>query len=79
VPQLPSLRRVREARLLTQQELAHRAGVHRVTIASLETTSGEARFSTVRKLAAALEVDPAELMQAAPAQADGSERQASGR
>jgi len=62
VPQLPSLRRVREARLLTQQELADRAGVHRVTIASLETTSGAARFSTVRKLAAALEVEPAELM-----------------
>jgi transcriptional regulator with XRE-family HTH domain len=65
VPRLPSLRRVREARLLTQQELANRAGVHRVTIASLETTSGDARFSTVRKLAAALEVDPSELMQPA--------------
>ncbi len=77
MPQLPSLRRVREARLLTQQELADRAGVHRVTIASLETTSGEARFSTVRKLAAALEVEPSELMQSAPA--DGSERQASSR
>jgi transcriptional regulator with XRE-family HTH domain len=63
VPQLPSLRHVREARLLTQQELADRAGVHRVTIANLETTSGEARFSTVRKLAAALEVEPSELMQ----------------
>jgi transcriptional regulator with XRE-family HTH domain len=65
VPQLPSLRRVREARLLTQQELADRAGIHRVTIASLETTAGEARFSTVRKLAAALDVDPTELMQPA--------------
>jgi transcriptional regulator with XRE-family HTH domain len=62
VPPRPSLRRVRESRLLTQQELADRAGVHRVTIASLETTSGSARFSTVRKLATALEVDPAELM-----------------
>jgi transcriptional regulator with XRE-family HTH domain len=61
---------VREARLLTQQELAVRAGVHRVTIASLETTSGEARFSTVRKLAAALAVDPTELMQ--PAVRDGA-------
>jgi predicted transcriptional regulator len=67
VPQLPSLRRVREARLLTQQELADRAEVHRVTIASLETTASEARFSTVRKLAAALEVEPTELMQAGPA------------
>ena len=63
MPPLPSLRRIRESRLLTQQELADRSGVHRVTIASLETTSGAARFSTVRKLAAALEVDPSELMQ----------------
>jgi transcriptional regulator with XRE-family HTH domain len=63
VPLLPSLRRVREAKLLTQQELADRAGVHRVTIASLETTAGAARFSTIRKLAAALEVDPSKLMQ----------------
>jgi transcriptional regulator with XRE-family HTH domain len=68
VPQLPSLRRVRESRLLTQQELANRAGVHRVTIASLETTSGAARFSTVRKLAAALEVEPSELTQPPPSQ-----------
>jgi transcriptional regulator with XRE-family HTH domain len=52
---------LRESRLLTQQELADRARVHRVTIASLET--GEvARLSTVRKLAEALGVDPAELM-----------------
>jgi transcriptional regulator with XRE-family HTH domain len=63
---LPSLRRVRESRLLTQQELADRSGVHRVTIASLETTSDAARFSTVRKLAAALEVDASELMQPSP-------------
>ncbi|HEY1294208.1 MAG TPA: helix-turn-helix transcriptional regulator [Chloroflexota bacterium] len=62
MPPLPSLRRVRESKLLTQQELADRAGVHRVTIASLETTSAAARFSTVRKLAAALEVDPSELL-----------------
>jgi transcriptional regulator with XRE-family HTH domain len=62
VPRLPSLRHVRQAKLLTQQDLADRAGVHRVTIASLESNTGEARFSTVRKLAAALEVDPSELM-----------------
>ena len=66
MPPLPSLRRLREARLLTQQELADRSGVHRVTIASLEASGGQARFSTVRKLAAALEVEPAELMRPGP-------------
>ena len=59
--EVPNLRRVRERRLLTQAELAARTGLQRVTINRLETGATRARISTVRRLAAALEVDPAEL------------------
>jgi predicted transcriptional regulator len=64
VPKVPSLKRIRESRFLTQQELADKSGVHRVTVANLEGGQEEARFSTIRKLAAALEVAPADLVQA---------------
>lgn len=63
MPRVPSLRRIREARFFTQQDLAERAGIHRVTIANLEGGREEARFSTIRKLAAALSVEPAALVQ----------------
>jgi transcriptional regulator with XRE-family HTH domain len=63
MPSVSSLRRIRESRFLTQQELADRAGIHRVTIANLEGGREEARFSTIRKLAAALDVEPAALVQ----------------
>ena len=71
--EVPNLRRVRERRLLTQAELAARAGVQRVTINRIETGATLARFSTVRRLAAALGVDPAELM--APEVGAGEEGQ----
>ncbi len=61
VVSLPRLRAAREARLITQEELAQKAGVSRFTVA--RTERGEpARYSTVRKLAEALEVEPATLM-----------------
>ena len=62
MPKVPSLKRIRESRFLTQQELADKSGVHRVTIANLEGGQEEARFSTIRKLAAALEVEPVALV-----------------
>jgi DNA-binding XRE family transcriptional regulator len=52
---------MRESRLLTQQELADRAGVHRVTVASIES-GDDAQLSTVRKLAQALTVAAEDLM-----------------
>ena len=58
---LPRLRAARETRLLTQDELAAKAGVSRFTVARTER-GAPARFSTVRKFAQALGVDPAELM-----------------
>jgi len=61
MPRVPSLRRLREARLMSQQDLATRAGVGRPTISRLENDRMPARFITIRKLAAALSVEPTEL------------------
>jgi transcriptional regulator with XRE-family HTH domain len=55
------LREVREQALLTQEELAARAGVQPFTISRIETDKVEPRFSTIRKLAKALDMDPKEL------------------
>jgi transcriptional regulator with XRE-family HTH domain len=62
VPTLPNLRRLRERALLTQDELANRAGVARSTLVKLERLEAEARPSTIRKLAAALNCDPMSLL-----------------
>ena len=56
------LREVREAQWLTQQELGDRAGISRVSLNAIETGKAVPRFSTVRKLAAALGVSPDELV-----------------
>ena len=62
VPPLKRLREIRESQFLTQKELAQRSGVSRITIARLEGAGEDARFSTVKKLAAALGVEPRELV-----------------
>ena len=57
------LRRVRDARLLSQRELAEKARLSPTTILKLETDRiAEPHPRTIRKLAKALEVDPAELV-----------------
>jgi predicted transcriptional regulator len=61
LPKLPRLRTVRLAKMLSQEELADRAGVSRVAITRLERGDIDARFATVRKLAKALGVEPTEL------------------
>ncbi|MBI4492177.1 MAG: helix-turn-helix transcriptional regulator [Chloroflexi bacterium] len=61
-PRLARLRQVRESQFLTQQELAARSGVSRVTIARLESGEVDARFSTIKKLAEALGVLPQDLL-----------------
>ena len=61
-PTLPRLRAIRIQRALSQAELAERAGVSRVAVTRLEAGDVDARFATIRKLAAALGVDPTELM-----------------
>jgi transcriptional regulator with XRE-family HTH domain len=56
------LREVRTRRLLTQEELAQKAGVSQSTIANIERDNAEPQFRTIRKLAKALDVDPTELL-----------------
>lgn len=60
-PVLAGLKRAREAKFLSQQELANLSGISRATIARIET-GDSARGSTVRKLAGVLGVEPAELV-----------------
>ena len=55
---LPGLVYWRREAALSQRELASKANVGHVTIARLETAQVDARPSTVRKLAAALRVQP---------------------
>jgi transcriptional regulator with XRE-family HTH domain len=58
---LPKLGVLRVRKAFTQDFLAQRSGVGRATIARIER--GEpARLGTIRRLAEALEVQPAELM-----------------
>jgi transcriptional regulator with XRE-family HTH domain len=57
------LRKVRDMRLLSQRELAERAGLSPTTILKLESGRvDEPHPRTIRKLADALEVDPDELI-----------------
>jgi transcriptional regulator with XRE-family HTH domain len=56
------LRRLRAERFLSQMELAKASGVGSTTIARIELGMVVPRAGTVRKLAQALEVKPAELM-----------------
>ncbi len=62
VVKLVRLRAVRESRFLTQGELAERSGVSRQTINRIEQGEIEPRFKTIRALAAALGVEPRELV-----------------
>jgi transcriptional regulator with XRE-family HTH domain len=64
---LTRLKLVRQRRALTQQQLAEKAGLHRVTIARLEGGRDQPVPTTVRKLADALGVAPEELMDPSPA------------
>jgi transcriptional regulator with XRE-family HTH domain len=59
---LPGLRAAREARFLTQQELATQAGMNPSTISELEGGKRKARFRTIRQLAAVLAVTPEQLV-----------------
>ena len=56
------LREVRESKLLTQVELAKLARLSEATIVRIEAAQHEPRISTIRKLAAALGVEPGELV-----------------
>jgi transcriptional regulator with XRE-family HTH domain len=55
------LKRLREDRVLSQRELARMANLAYGTVWRIENGYPEARTSTIRKLAAALGVEPREL------------------
>ena len=56
------LKEARTRRLLTQEELAEKAGVSHSTIVNIERNNQEPHFRTIRKLAEALDVDPTTLL-----------------
>jgi transcriptional regulator with XRE-family HTH domain len=57
------LRALREKRFLSPRDLARKANVSPTTVLNLEAGRVEAQRRTIRKLAQALEVDPAELVE----------------
>jgi len=63
VVKLTRLRALRERKVLTQQELAEKAGITRATLSRLEAGAENPYPSTIRKLAAALGVEPQVLME----------------
>ncbi|MGE3871344.1 MAG: helix-turn-helix domain-containing protein [Parvibaculaceae bacterium] len=58
-----NLRRVRRLRGLSQEALAHDAGVDRTYISALERSVYSATIDMIEKLAAVLAVEPAELLE----------------
>jgi transcriptional regulator with XRE-family HTH domain len=57
------LRRVRDVRLLSQRELAEKAGLSPTTILKLEADRiSEPHPRTIRKLVQALDIDPTEIL-----------------
>ena len=59
---LPWLRDLRRRAIMSQEDLAAKSGVARDTISKLETGQRRAYPSTVRKLAAGLDVQPQMLL-----------------
>jgi transcriptional regulator with XRE-family HTH domain len=57
-----NLRRLRQEKGLSQEELAHRAGINRNYIGMLEREEHAATVDMLEKLAEVLDVDPAELL-----------------
>ncbi len=61
-----NLRIYRQERGLSQEELAHRAGIDRTYISALERSVYAASIDVLDKLATALEVEPDQLLRKAP-------------
>jgi transcriptional regulator with XRE-family HTH domain len=59
---LTRLRERRERALLTQRELAEQANISRAALAAIESGQSDPRPGTIRRLAAALNCDPSDLM-----------------
>ena len=59
---LTRLRAIRERTPLSQRELAERAGISRAALIRIEAGASSPHPATIRALAAALDVEPCELM-----------------
>ena len=70
---LPHLRSFRRRAVMSQEQLAERSGVARDTISKLETGQRKAYPSTIRKLAAGLEVEPRLLVGDEPSRTESAE------
>ncbi len=57
-----NLKRLRTLNALTQEELANKAGLTVAAVARIERNEAEPRPSTLRKLAEALSVKPAQIV-----------------
>lgn len=57
-----NLRRLRQARGLSQEELAHRAGIDRTYVSSLERSVYAAGIDVVERIARVLGVEAADLL-----------------
>jgi transcriptional regulator with XRE-family HTH domain len=61
-----NLRRLRQARELSQEELADRAGINRNYVGMLEREQHAATIDMLEKLAAVLDADPADFFRRDP-------------
>jgi transcriptional regulator with XRE-family HTH domain len=61
-----NLRRFRHAKRLSQEELAHEADVNRSYMSTLERGASYPGLEIIGKLAAVLEVEPAQLLKLPP-------------
>lgn len=57
-----NLKAMREAKGLSQEELAHRAGIDRTYVSSLERSVYNASIDVVDRLAKALDIEASELL-----------------
>lgn len=57
---------MREERGLTQEQVAHRSGVHATEVSRIEAGKRDPRVSTLERLAAAVDLPPSELLRQDP-------------
>jgi transcriptional regulator with XRE-family HTH domain len=58
-----NLRRLRQERSLSQEELAHRVGINRNYVGMIEREENSPTIEMIERLAKVLQVDPAALLQ----------------
>lgn len=61
-----NLREARERLGLTQEDVAHRSGVHATEVSRMEAGKRDPQVSTLERLAKAVEVTPGQLLDGLP-------------